>query len=111
MIKPLCMLIPHGNRSCQEISSLFEGVEAIRSDAEAITSRIHRLMPQQTHNSRKCMSRSLLPFFGEISSYLYGTASEKDLLILQRHVKTMLAHTDKKLKMLFNNMKQTSLHK
>jgi hypothetical protein len=103
IVPPVCSLINSGNQSCQEVNTLFQDLEKLRTEAKsrlnAITTRIPRLLPEQKHtpftSTHKRTSRSLLPFIGQMSKYLFGTASEQDLLVLQTHMKTIISRTDK----------------
>ena len=56
--------------------------------------RIHTIIPHHHINISKRKSRSLLPFIGSISKSLFGTATTKDLKILQNHMQQMTQKTD-----------------
>ena len=85
--------------TCQMLHSAIAQSEAIqnstREHLENFIRQIHDIMPNITMPNEDSRSkRSLLPFVGEFSKTIFGTATERDIQILLHHIAILNKKTD-----------------
>ena len=79
--------------SCQIISNLLQEIRQIRQNTKTmITSTldsIKKLIPERQLINRNRRRRSVLPFIGDISRSIFGTATVKDVERMARHINSL----------------------
>ena len=79
--------------SCQTISNLLQEIRQIRHNTKTmITSTldsIKKLIPERQLINRNRRRRSVLPFIGDISRSIFGTATVKDVERMARHINSL----------------------
>ena len=93
----------HMKDMCHEIKNMYGNIDRMTDDMHhklsALDSSIKMLIPDSNQSSPRQRSKvkrtALLPFIGDISHSLFGTATQKDLDILRRHINNMIS-VDKK---------------
>ena len=84
------------NNTCLLISQLLSQINLLRADTALrlnnTINTVHRLVPKaQIQKSRR--TRSFLPFIGQVSKTLFGTATEDDFNVLAKHINVLSKKT------------------
>lgn len=93
----------HASRNtdvCNQMAEIVQSLNQIRSQGydrvQTMIDKVYKLVPETDFpkNDKQRSSRSLLPFIGDLSKSLFGTARMSDLKILQDHMKAMSAQSN-----------------
>ena len=95
-IPPPCQDLDHAQLivSCQMLFEAFNATEKLKTNAinelERIRQSIKDTVPQMYIPKQGSRStRSILPFIGQLSKSLFGTATQQDVAILAKHINSL----------------------
>ena len=80
-------------KTCSVANDVLLEVNQIRQETEFVLNNtietIEKLVPERNHNLKSRTTRSILPFIGDLSKSLFGTATTGDVQLLAKHINAL----------------------
>ena len=80
-------------KTCSVVNDVLLEVNQIRQETEFVLNNtietIEKLVPERNHILKTRTTRSVLPFIGDLSKNLFGTATTEDVQLLAKHINAL----------------------